>query len=258
MLNKLKELYYSNQEENIHAIKYALAFVIGYFVVQLLPPGKSQWVIITIAVVMGSQIVVGDHVLKSILRGLGTLIGAAIGVIAIYLPHNHIIVLALIVILAIFFSKLSSRYSDLSYVAILGMITFGMIALVLNPSWHLAAMRVIDILIGITIALLVSIFIFPLKSRRAFVLQSVRNFKNIAEFINKIYLEEFNRRYDPNLIRLESKIVNGVVKQRAIIKAMRFESVKKSNSQQNLSNIVRYSRAIYQYVVVIDVAMLSC
>ena len=59
MNSKLKQYYYEHQENTIHTLKYVLAFLLGYAVMQPLPDGKSQWVIITIAVLMGSQNIIG-------------------------------------------------------------------------------------------------------------------------------------------------------------------------------------------------------
>ncbi|WP_235602932.1 FUSC family protein [Piscirickettsia litoralis] len=61
----------------IHAFKTALACLIGLVVFRTFNLDHGQWVIITVAVVMGAQVTVGAAEDKSIARSAATVIGAA-------------------------------------------------------------------------------------------------------------------------------------------------------------------------------------
>lgn len=255
MNQKIKQYYYEHQENTIHTAKYVLAFLLGYGVMRLLPDGKSQWVIITVAVLMGSQTIIGLQVNKALLRLLGTLVGAALGLLTISLPHNPWVTITAIIVASLFFSIITYRDSDLGYVGTLGMATFAMIALTKTPSYTLAGFRVVDIVIGIVISLFVSKFIFPLNSRRAFIIVTVRNFKQVHNFIDQVFIEGTERRNKTELVKLDAKIGNTLFKQRQILKGIGYESFRKNILRQELLLIIRYLRAIFHYVLFIDTAV---
>jgi len=255
MNTKFRKYYYEHQENTLHTVKYLLAFLIGYFVMQLLPDGKSQWVIITIAVLMGSQTIIGLQVNRALLRLLGTLVGAALGLITISLPHQPIIIVSSIIIAALFFSILTYGNSDLSYISTLGMTTFAITALNIQPSYSLAAYRIIDIIIGILISLFVSRLIFPLNSRRAFIISTVGNFSNVNKYIEQVFIIGAEKRNQPELVKLDAKISNTFSKQRQILKGITYESFRKNLIKEKLYLILRYQRAIYHYLLFIDTAM---
>ena len=224
---------------------------------QPLPDGKSQWVIITIAVLMGSQNIIGLQVNRALLRLMGTVVGAALGLLAITLPHTPYIVIGSIIVASIFFSMITYGDNDLNYVGALGMATFAMIALTNHPSYVTAGYRVIDIFLGIFISLFVSKFIFPLNSRRAFIIATVKNAKQLHLFIDLVFIQGTERRNNTDLADLDNKINKTQHKQRQIIKGMRYESFKKNMFKQELSNMMRYMRAIFHYILFIDTAVLD-
>lgn len=255
MNSKFRQYYYEHQENTLHTIKYLLAFLIGYGIMQLLPDGKSQWVIITIAVLMGSQTVIGLQVNRALLRLLGTLVGAALGLLTISLPHYPWITIVAIIVAALFFSILTYGNSDLSYISTLGMTTFAIIALTSKPSYNTAGFRIFDIILGIVISLFVSRLIFPLNSRRAFTIATVSNFSKINQYIEQVFIAGTEKRNNPDLVKLDAKISNAFSKQRQILKGINYESFRKNLIKEKLLLILRYQRATYHYLLFIDTAI---
>ncbi|MBV53455.1 MAG: hypothetical protein CL816_05235 [Coxiellaceae bacterium] len=255
MNSKLRQYYYEHQENTIHTLKYVLAFLLGYGAMQFLPDGKSQWVIITIAVLMGSQNIIGLQVNRALLRLLGTIVGAGLGLLAITLPHTPYVIIGSIIVASVFFSIITYGDNDLNYVGTLGMATFAMIALTTTPSYIAAGFRVIDIVLGILISLFVSKFIFPLNSRRAFVIATARNCKQLHAFIHQVFIEGVERRNNTELVQLDAKISKTLYKQRRIIKGMQYESFRQNILKQELLLIIRYQRAIFHYILFIDTAV---
>jgi len=252
---RCRRFYFRHLEASIHTFKYLLAFLIGYVVIQFIPSGKSQWVLITIAVVMGSQAVIGLQVNKAIMRILGTLVGAVLGGITLFLPHDHLVAILSLILAVLFFSFLAKRDPSRNYIAILGMATFSMIAFAVSPTYETALLRVIDILIGIGISLGVSRFVFPLNSPLALLLSVSQNIQNMSQLITLIYFEDRNRRHDDELLTLDAKISQQFEKQRTIIGALKYESLAKHKLEKESMAILRYLRAIYYYLLFIDTSL---
>lgn|SRR3990167_4359556 len=256
MIQQLRRYYYRHQEKNIHALKYALAFAIGYLILPLLPDKNPVWILITIAVVMGSQTIVGQQVLRGTMRLIGTILGAILGVLTIKYISNPVATLFILVLTAFLFSKFSSsRGADVNYVAVLGMVTFSLIVFTPNSTVHYAQTRVIEIFIGILIALIVSRFIFPLNSRRAIIFELIRGLGYLSNFIDKVFLQKIDRRNNPDVNQLESSIVKSLVKLREIIRSGRYETIRPYKVKQQFNLLIGNLRSIYHYFLFVDKAL---
>src|SRR3989338_5354644 len=99
MYASLKRYYYQQQERNIHALKYSIAFAIGYLTIFIFGnPYSVAWVLVTIAVIMAAQPVIGQQVLKSLMRLLCTVVGALLGILTFYLPSHPIMLFVMIIL----------------------------------------------------------------------------------------------------------------------------------------------------------------
>jgi uncharacterized membrane protein YgaE (UPF0421/DUF939 family) len=257
MLAAWKKYYYRHQEQNIHAFKFALAFALGYSTYFLLHNFYSvAWILITIAVVMIAQPIVGQHILKSATRLLGTLIGAVLGSIAFHFLHNPVILLLLVVLIAFFLARFAvMKDPEIANIAVLGMVTFSLIVFVPHENLSFAYMRVLDIFIGISIALLVSRFVFPMDTRRALIFENIRSFDLMIQFIQKVYIEKLDRLNNPLVNQIDAAIVKCMAKQRAIIRSGRYESLGSQKLKNQFNQLVRYSRGLFNYLLFIDVAL---
>ncbi len=243
-------------QQAIHnGIQYSTAFLLAFACMPYLPGGKSQWVMVTIAVILGAQTLMGLRVQKALLRLEGTLIGAGLGLLVLFLPdHVWLIILSLIIV-CFFFSFFSSKEGNSSYPATLGMATFSIIAFAPTHSVLLAGYRTIDIGIGIVISLLVSRFIFPLTSLRAMTQSAQALLNHIHSFGYKIFVEGIERRNNILLTRIDSNISKQILKQRSVIAGASFESTKAHRKKDTMLTVLRFLRATYHYFLFIDTAL---
>lgn len=255
-IDRMKQHYYAHQEQNIHALKFTIAFSIAYFLTKILDDPNSVWILITVSVIMTAQPVVGQQMQKGMMRIVGTTIGAFIGFLAFHLLANTVWLFVLVILIAFVVARFAARSSaDFSYAAVLCMVTFSLLALTPKTDLHFALMRVKDISIGVVISLLISKFVFPLTSRRALLFEAQRNLIRLRELIDRVYIQQLPRREDQETRDCETLIIKGLIKERAILKVMRFESVKSSRFQSEYNQLIRYFRALFHYMVFIDVAI---
>lgn len=256
MFDRLKRLYYRHQEQNVHALKCMLAFALAYFYCMLSEDPNSVWVLISVAVVMTSQSVVGQQMQKGLMRIFGTALGAILGLFAHYMLQDSWGLIVVVIVLAFVTSRFAVRASaDFSYAAVLCMVTFSLLALAPQADLHFALMRVKDITIGVVIALLVSRFVFPLTSRRALLFEAGRNFNRLSRLIESIFVYKRSRREDKITREYETSIIKGLIKTRAILSVMRFESIGAIRFKEEYEQLVRYFRGLFHYLIFIDVAL---
>lgn len=162
MLSKLIDT-----ERLIHSFKTLIACLIGVALAKLSNLPSGQWIVITICVVMCSQLYVGSVLQKSYLRFLGTLIGCLFAIVAMLIsPNIHVAILGAIAISTFIFSYIATGQESFSYAGTLGAVTT--VIIMLNPqipTITIASERFLEISIGILIASLVSQFIFPINAR---------------------------------------------------------------------------------------------
>ncbi len=238
-----------------HIIKFTLAFFSGWLVTQLFPQSRAQWIMISIAVVMGSSTVMGLQFNKALLRASGTLIGGSFGLITFLAPHNTLVYLLTLFVTAFFFGWFSQKFEKKNYVASLGMVTFFIITYNSNNSMTIACLRVIDTIIGISISLLISRFVFPVTSKSAIFNLSQSISVTIAEFADDIFIKRLQRRNNPKFLRIDSQITDAMLKQRNIIDAIIFSTDSREVLKKTTLTLLRYNRAIYHYMLFIDTAL---
>ncbi|OAJ35712.1 FUSC family protein [Piscirickettsia salmonis] len=157
----------------IHAFKTALACLIALIVFRAFNLDHGQWVIITVAVVMGAQITVGAAEDKSIARSAATVIGAVAAGLFLLTGWGGNFIAEMLVLFTVAFGFAylagSKRYS---YVGVLGTVTFAIIALTGSIKLGVAEgmLRAVDILIGVLISLVISKICLPIYARRELLL----------------------------------------------------------------------------------------
>jgi uncharacterized membrane protein YccC len=258
MANTLKnKLHISINNHNtiIHIIKFTLAFLIGWAVTYLFPQSRSQWIMISIAVVMGSSSVIGLQMNKALLRAAGTLLGGSLGLITFLSPGNSMLFFIMLCFTASFFAWFSRKFEKKNYVASLGMITFLIITYNSNHSLSIAGLRVLDTLIGISISLIISRFIFPVTSKNAIHRLTQNIADAISTFTVAIFIERQERRNNPKFLKIDSQITEAMLKQRNIIDAILFSSGDNEQLKQCTMTLLRFGRAIYHYILFIDTAL---
>ena len=214
--NMLRKLI--NIEKLTHSIKTAIAVAIGILLPPLLGFHSSQWVVITIIVVMCAQIYVGSVLQKAFLRFLGTIIGCLFATSAILIADSHLSVLITICLSSFIFSYISS--GEYSYSSSLGAVTTAIILLGQTPTIALAGERFLEISVGLLIATMVSQFVLPIHARthlrraQAATLEQLRDYYQAAMIGNEPTVDYRD---------LEESIVSSLLKQRQLAKESRRE-----------------------------------
>jgi len=168
----------------INAFKTALACLLGFLITHYLHFASSQWIIITILVVMTAQIHFGSAIQKSYLRLVGTLTGAGIAAATLYFyPTQNIFVIdGAIIASAFFFSFLAGMSPSLGQSMTLGSVTVPIILLSSHATLFMAYLRAGEIILGIFIALLVNALVFPIHAKHEFEKLLTKNMKALIEY----------------------------------------------------------------------------
>ncbi len=144
----------------VHAFKTTLAAAIAWYVAVALGLHDGYWAVITVIIVLQSY--VGATVTASRDRAIGTLVGAAVGfAFSLYttLPWNFLLALLVSTILCVLLGlKNSTRLAGVTVVIIL-------IAQKSGTNYTIAIHRVLEVLLGIAIALAVSTLVLPERAR---------------------------------------------------------------------------------------------
>jgi uncharacterized membrane protein YccC len=241
--------------ELIHALRAGIAALLGYGCYLLLAPKglSAQWILITIVVIMCSNSALGTQISRSLWRMLATLIGSILAIGVLMLPTDQgllAIALCLIVSLAVFISVSKSKYS---YAASLGAITFCMISLANTPGLPLALARSSEILLGILISLIVSRVIFPTPSETLIKKLGLINLSRLADLYKKVLLENKDRFNDPDIMSLDSQILESHTNQRQLHAHIKFEQPFHSQNPHVAKQFIRNEMALYRYFSVIEV-----
>jgi uncharacterized membrane protein YccC len=171
----------------INAFKTTLACLIGMLIVRGFNLPMGQWLIITILVVMSAQIHVGGALQKGYLRFIGTLLGAGIAAVTLWLASgNKIIFDAVVLGSALFFSYIAGISQAWGQAGTLGAVTVTILLLTPNNDWHNAIWRTIEILFGIVLALGVSVFILPIRASKKWRIQLAKNLIELKNYYHAI------------------------------------------------------------------------
>ncbi|WP_058911304.1 FUSC family protein [Entomohabitans teleogrylli] len=197
----------------VHGCRIALAFILTFLLVRILNVPEGTWPLITLVVVMGPISFWGNVVPRAFQRIGGTIVGAAIGLVALRLELYSLPLMLIWCALGMFlcgFLTLGKR----PYQALLIGITLAVVVGAQPGDLETALWRSGDVIFGSLLAMLFT-SVWP---QRAFILWRI----NMADFIG-----DFTRvaqvGFSPNLLerpRLEKPlqhILNEVVKMRALI-----------------------------------------
>lgn len=212
-------------EKVIHAIKTAIACLLGYLVTSLLNLNNTPWVVISVLVVMCAQLYVGSVFQKSILRLLGTLLGCVFGSIALIVygatPWTIMLTLALS---SFVFAYIAISSENLSYAGTLGAVTTAIIIMSYQPTIEVALYRCLEISLGIIIAATVSQFILPIHSRTHLHRTQVETLKQLRDYYSKCMSGKIDTRATA-FQDLEQSIIQSLTKQRQLAKQAQHEKL---------------------------------
>ncbi len=241
--------------EIIHAFKAAIAMMIAYSI-YLATLGKglmAQWMLVTIIIVMSSHSALGPQVGRALFRVWATLIGAVLAILALMTPYKSVTIPIYLFITTMVFIFGAVSYGRYGMMGTMGAATFCMIVLNTHPSVKLASARTLEVLLGIVISLLVSRFIFPIRSVRLIKQRCFINLSRIAELYHETLISDKRRFTDPMVIKLENKIINSHQIQRELQAHLKYENKKNRRYAENIKLIIRSQIALYRYFSVLEV-----
>ena len=167
-----------------------LAGVLALFLTQVLPLPHDNWAILTVLVMMTSQYT-GSIAVKAILRTLGTIAGALVGVwlVGDYTSSPAIFLPVFFLVLAITsykYGQFGARQVPYAYY-LLGLTTLSVVTNgIATPDqvWQVGIDRTEEILLGVMVALFVSTVLWPRSAREEFVAVSRESLKAIGELMS--------------------------------------------------------------------------
>ena len=170
-----------------HALRVSLATTIGFILSEFLPVGHGYWILLTIILIMKPAYSITKK--RNTDRLLGTIAGAGIGVLVLYLVKDrHLIFAIMILFMIVAYTFMRTRY--LVFVAFMTpyiLILFYM----LNPNHFksLISDRLVDTAIGSAIAWLANVLLSPAWAYKQFTeylqqtLDANKNyFRDVASF----------------------------------------------------------------------------
>lgn len=257
-LFRFKNELFDNNNRLIHSLKTAIAFLLGMLVVRFFDfPLQGRWVLISILVVMCAQSRVGALMQKSYMRFLGTVLGAIIAALTLWLAYPNVVWVTLIMCLATaLFSYIADSPGYLSEAGPLGAVTIVIILIGQHPSYASVLNRFFEISLGIVIALLVSRFIWPLHSRtqlRYIVINTLNDLKGLSKQLSAFPSSEDEKNYEI----VEEKVISRFVNQNKLYDEVMRESFGRSNLVSLFKDLLRKEREIFHCINLMKNALIS-
>ena len=173
-----------------YGIKMGLAGLLALYCTQLLRLPHDNWAILTVLVLMSAQFV-GSITVKAIMRVIGTIAGALVGIwlVADYTstPAIFLPVLFLVIALASYkFGQVGARQLPYAYF-LLGLTTLTVATDgVTDPAqaWQIGLDRAEEILVGIMSSLLVTSALWPRYAREEFLLAGRAALKTVNQLVS--------------------------------------------------------------------------
>nr|XP_029154677.1 aluminum-activated malate transporter 2 [Arachis hypogaea] len=192
--------------KTIHSIKVGVSLVLVSLFYLLNPlfdqvGENAMWAIMTVVVTF--EFYPGATLGKGINRGLGTILGGAMGVLTAIFAQtiggiaNSIIIAILIFVsgsVATYFRLVPSIKKRYDYGVMIFILTFNLVAVsgvrVEDPVWEIARQRLLTIVMGFIVCVCVNIFVFPLWASDELHHSLVTIFFNLANTIQGCLLEQ--------------------------------------------------------------------
>ena len=166
-----------------------LAGLLALYLTQVLPLPHDNWAILTVLIMMTTQYT-GSLAVKAILRTLGTIAGAVVGVwlVGNYTSTPTIFLPVFFLVLAVTsykYGQFGARQVPYAYY-LLGLTTLSVVTNgIATPDqvWQVGIDRTEEILLGSMVALLVSTVLWPRSAREEFVTVSRESLETIGQLV---------------------------------------------------------------------------
>ncbi len=239
---------------DLHSLKLSLAMALGFTCARLMNlPLGGAWVLITLIVVMSDNRTVGALLNKAVLRLLGTLIGAVLGMSTLYFAGNHPLVIIIeLVFCGYLLTYLGSVYKEFSYMNTMTLVTLMILLVVPESDFAIAYIRVGEIILGITIAYLISRFFFPIRSIDMFLRELRETLPRIGEFIRLSILQETPNTLADKIYEIDKVILKSIMLQRIYLIHAFTEGKRFRNKKSTYSSLYEAERDLFRIVLTMD------
>ena len=232
----------------IHAGKTALAAALCWWLAVAFGLSDGYWGAISAIIVLQSNF--GATISASRDRLAGTLLGAAFGfAFSLFgsLPWNYILaLLAAIVACGLLGMRSSSRLAG---------VTITIVMLVHTGShWTLAMHRVIEVLIGIVVAILVSTLVLPDRARLRLRDGLAEEFLLLGSFFDAV-LEGFRGQPSPKLEDLRQQLFVCLRTNNQLMEAARNEPSGGPGWREGLGMLSQFGRSLFDTLIALDLAV---
>jgi uncharacterized membrane protein YccC len=231
-----------------HAAKTALAAALSWWIAMHLGMRDGYWGAISSIIVLQSNF--GATVSASRDRVFGTLIGAALGFSCSLfgvLPWNFILaVLAAMILCGLLGLRNSSRLAG---------VTISIVMLVNSGShWTLALHRVIEVFLGIFVALVITTLVFPDRARLRLRDGLAKEFLLLGAFFEGI-LEGFRGSPAQNLPALREDVLKQMRANNQLLQAARNEPSGGPGWREGLEMLSHFGRSQFDALIALELAV---
>ncbi|EAO8345750.1 TPA: FUSC family protein [Salmonella enterica subsp. enterica serovar Stanley] len=197
----------------VHAVRMALAFVLTFLAIRLFHEPEATWPLITMVVVMGPISFLGNVLIRAIQRIMGTVFGAASGLVALYIEIYSLPLMLVWCALVMFMCGMLAL-GKRPYMGLLIGITLAIVCGAGPGEMDTALWRSGNVIIGSLFALFFT-SIYPQKAFTHWRLMMSKELKNISDFYSAHISPNVLER--PHLSAKHQQILNKLVRIRTLI-----------------------------------------
>jgi uncharacterized membrane protein YccC len=242
-------LTWERQRLLIHASKTALAAALCWWISTRFGLPDGYWGAISAIIVLQSNF--GATVSASRNRILGTLIGAALGfsfTLVGALPWNFILAVFLAVIVCgLLGMRNSSRLAGVT-ISIVMLVHKG------GSQWTVALVRVMEVVLGILVAVAISTLVFPDRARLRLRDGLAKQFLLLGAFFEGI-LEGFRGLPSQNLAALREDVLKQMRSNNQLLEAARNEPSGGPGWREGLSMLSQFGRSQFDALIALELAV---
>ena len=214
------ELFIYRHIRIIHVVKICLALLIAHLINAFFPVPYFAWTSVTIVIIMLTLPQVGGALEKSIERIIGTVSGACYGIAILLLTSNPWLI-AFLAMLGIAATAYRAT-SKMGYAYLVAGFTLIMVLDGGSQSFDEALWRTGTILLGCVIALLVSLFVLPLRARNEWRWQLAESLRRMGKI--------WQAHLSPNVVKplatrtMLKNVERAIQRQKSLHKSVTLES----------------------------------
>jgi uncharacterized membrane protein YccC len=232
----------------IHAAKTALAAGLCWWLAAIFGLKDGYWGAISAIIVLQSNF--GSTITASRDRVIGTVIGALLGFSFTQfgaLPWNFVLaVLAAVMICGLLGLRSSSRLAG---------VTISIVMLVQTGShWTLALHRVMEVFLGIIVALVISTLVFPDRARLRLREGLAQEFLLLGTLFEKV-LEGFRGAPADNLPALRESVLAALRSNNQLLDAARNEPSGGPGWREGLGMLAQFGRSLFDALIALELAV---